>query len=348
MDPTSLSAACPLRRRRGSSYYRWRVKVLFAREQFNEGIPWSELAPLLPGWTIETCTREQVTDAAVDVDVVCPFGARIDRDVIAGSRFGLIQQFGVGVDGVDLDAANEYGVWVARLPGQLTGNADSVAELAICHVLSLLRRVDDARAGLRDGRWGQPVSRSLSDTTVLVVGLGSVGDAVVTRLQPFGPRLIAVRAHPERGAPEGVDEVLGVAELGGAVASADVIIGCATLDAASRGLFSAEVLARLRPGSVFVNVARGGLVDEDALLAALDDGRLAGAGLDVFATEPAEPQGRLVTHPRVIATPHVAGLTETMFRRSGELFAQNLREWAASGCPAWAANAPTGPIRQPR
>jgi phosphoglycerate dehydrogenase-like enzyme len=83
------------------------------------------------------------------------------------------------------------------------------------------------------------------------------------------------------------------------------------------------------------------------LLAALDDGRLAGAGLDVFATEPADPHGPLVTHPRVVATPHVAGLTETMFRRSGELFAQNLQQWAAGQTPAWAANAPSKPIRRP-
>lgn len=323
------------------------MRVLFAREQFNRGIPWSELAPLLPGWVIETCQRERIAEAAAEVDVVCPFGARVDRETISSSRFGLIQQFGVGLDGVDLQAATESGVWVARLPGDLTGNADSVAELAIHHVLSLLRRVDDARIGLREGRWGQPVGRSLSDATVLVVGLGSVGEAVVARLRAFGPRILAVRAHPQREAPEGVDRVVGPSQLGDVIAEADVIVGCATLDAASRGLFSAEVLARVRPGSVFVNVARGGLVDEDALLAALDDGRLAGAGLDVFAAEPADPHGPLVTHPRVIATPHVAGLTETMFRRSGELFAQNLQQWAAGQTPAWAANAPSEPIRRP-
>jgi phosphoglycerate dehydrogenase-like enzyme len=137
--------------------------------------------------------------------------ARIDREVITGSRFGPIQQFGVGLDGVDLEAASQAGVWVARLPGDLTGNADSVAELAIHHILSLMRRVDDARGGLRAGRWGQPVGRSLSEATVLLVGVGSVGSAIAARLRAFGPRLWAVRAQPSKGGPEGVERVVGVA-----------------------------------------------------------------------------------------------------------------------------------------
>lgn len=324
------------------------MRVLFAREQFNQGIPWSNLSPLLPGWAIEACPRERIPEAATEVDVVCPFGARVDRETIRSSRFGLIQQFGVGLDGVDVDAASEHGVWVSRLPGDQTGNADSVAELAIHHVLTLLRRVDAARKALREGRWGQPVGRSLSETVVLVVGLGTVGAAVVHRLRAFGPRILAVRAHPEREAPAGVERVVARAELAQVIADADVVIACATLDSASRGLFGASVFARARRGAVFVNVARGGLVDEDALLVALDEGRLAGAALDVFATEPVDPGSPLAANPHVVATPHVAGLTDTMFRRSAELFAQNLQRWARGQAPAWAANAPAEPIRRPR
>jgi phosphoglycerate dehydrogenase-like enzyme len=265
------------------------VEVLFARERFSAGVPWTELGPLLPGWTIRSCSAAELADRLGPADVLCPFGTPVDEGVIAAGRFGLLQQFGVGLDGIDLEAATEHGVWVARLPGELTGNADSVAELAVLLVLTLLRRFDDARQSLRERRWGQPMGRSVAECAVLIVGLGAVGRAVLARLRPFGSRIVAVRAHPERGGGDGVDWVGGVADLGAAVSQADVVVCCATLDAASQSLFGAEVLGSCKPGSIFVNVARGGLVDEVALLEALDSGVLAGAGLDVHATEPADP-----------------------------------------------------------
>jgi phosphoglycerate dehydrogenase-like enzyme len=178
----------------------------------------------------------------------------------------------------------------------LTGNADSVAEMAMLRVLALMRRLDEARAALRERRWGQPVGRSLVGSTVLVVGLGAAGTAIVNRLRPFGARITAVRAHPERGPIEGVAEVFGPGQLTRAVADADVIICCASLQEASQNLFDAAVFEAARPGSVFVNVARGGLLDEEALLRALNSGRLAGAGLDVLVTEPADPRSPLVAH----------------------------------------------------
>jgi phosphoglycerate dehydrogenase-like enzyme len=171
----------------------------------------------------------------------------------------------------------------------LTGNADSVAEMAMLRVLALMRRLDEARAALRERRWGQPVGRSLVGSTVLVVGLGAAGTAIVNRLRPFGARITAVRAHPERGPIEGVAEVFGPGQLTRAVADADVIICCASLQEASQNLFDAAVFEAARPGSVFVNVARGGLLDEEALLRALNSGRLAGAGLDVLVPNPPTP-----------------------------------------------------------
>ncbi|HEY2099767.1 MAG TPA: NAD(P)-dependent oxidoreductase, partial [Pseudonocardia sp.] len=104
---------------------------------------------------------------------------------------------------------------------------------------------------------GEPMSRSVADCTVLVVGLGAVGRAVVARLRPFGPRIVAVRAHPERGVGAGVEQVVGTCDLVGAVGQADVVIRAAVLDADSRGLFDARVFRSFEPGAVFINVARG-------------------------------------------------------------------------------------------
>ncbi|HEY2204297.1 MAG TPA: NAD(P)-dependent oxidoreductase [Pseudonocardia sp.] len=321
--------------------------MLFARERFAPDLPWSELRPLLPGWEITACPPPDVSDHLDGVDVLCPFWSPVTPATLGRARLGLVQQFGVGLDKVALDAATDAGVWVCRLPGDRTGNADSVADLAVLHVLAALRRLDEARAAPSRGGWGEPMGRSLLGTTTLLVGLGAIGTAVARRLAGFGTRLVGVRAHPERGGPPEVSEVLGPDALPAALATADVVVCGALAGPDNRHLFDARAFAAVRPGAVFVNVARGSLVDEDALLAALDSGRLAAAGLDVFDAEPADPAHPLWTHPRVLATPHVGGLTEAMFRRSAELFAGNLARWADGRPPEWAVNEPPAPRTPP-
>jgi phosphoglycerate dehydrogenase-like enzyme len=317
------------------------VRVLFAREEISAGLSWADLAGLLPGWELGGCPPGALADHLDGADVICPLGVPVDAAVLAAGEFGLVQQFGVGLDGVDVPAATDLGVWVARVPGDAGGNADSVAELAVLHLLALARRLEESRAALAAGDWGaRPVGRSLLDSTVLIVGLGAIGVAVAQRLAPFGPRLLAVRARPALGAPACVQDVGGPDRLPELLAQADAVICCAMLHGGTAGLFGAEQFAAMRPGALFVNVARGGLVDEAALLAALDSGQVGGAGLDVFAREPADPDEPLLRHPRVLATPHAGWLTGLMFQRTGEVFAANLRRWAAGDDPCWAVNTP--------
>jgi phosphoglycerate dehydrogenase-like enzyme len=315
--------------------------LLFGRERFTAELAWTELAPQLPGWTIRTCPPAAIGDNLAGVDVVCPFGAWVDSAVLETGMFGLVHQYGVGLEKVDVDRATELGIWVARVPGDAAGNADSVAELAVLHLLALLRRLDDARAALRDRRWeSRPTGGSLLGATVVIVGLGAIGTAVARRLASFGTGLLGVRAHPERGGPPGVSQVAGPGQLRGMLSQADAVVCCAMFDASDPAMFGPAEFAAMKPGAIFVNVARGGLVDETALLAALESGQLAGAGLDVHATEPADPGSPLLCHPRVLATPHVGALTEVMFRRTGAVFAENVLRWAAGEPPRWAANAP--------
>jgi phosphoglycerate dehydrogenase-like enzyme len=315
--------------------------VLFGRERFTEELAWTELAPLLPGWTIRSCTRDAIAAYLDDVGVVCPFGSRVDRAVLEAGTFGLVHQFGVGLEKVDIGRATELGVWVARVPGEAAGNADSVAELAVLYLLALLRRLDDARAALREGRWeSRPTGGSLLGATVAIVGLGAIGSALARRLAPFGPRLLGVRARPELGGPAGVEQVCGPDRLTDVLSQADAVVCCAMFDASNAQMFGPAAFAAMKPGAIFVNVARGGLVDEAALLAALESGQVGAAGLDVHAAEPADPESALLRHPRVLATPHVGGLTVVMFRRTGAVFADNVLRWAAGQPPRWAANKP--------
>lgn len=316
-------------------------RVLFGAPRFTAELSWADLAAELPGWEISACPRRQLADHVDGVDVVCPWGSPVDAATLEAGTFGLVQQFGVGLEKVDVPAATELGVWVARIPGDVGGNADSVAELAVLQLLALVRRLDETREALRNRRWEQrPLGGTLLGSTILIVGLGAIGNAVAARLSGFGARLLGVRARPERGGPAGLDEVAGPAQLGRLLGQADAVVCCAMLDAGNAGMFGAAAFAAMKPGAVFVNVARGGLVDEAALLAALESGQVGGAGLDVHATEPADPESGLRRHPRVFATPHVGALTRTMFTRSGRAFAQNLDRWVRGDVPRWAVNSP--------
>jgi D-3-phosphoglycerate dehydrogenase len=140
-----------------------------------------------------------------------------------------------------------------------------------------------------------------------------------------------------------VAEVAGLEGLPALLGQADVVVCCAMLHEGNAGMFGPAEFAAMKPGALFVNVARGGLVDEAALLAALDAGQVGGAGLDVHAREPADPDSALLRHPRVFATPHAGGLTRMMFTRTGRVFAENLERWAAGQPPRWAVNAPAAP-----
>jgi hypothetical protein len=244
--------------------------VLFGRERFTAELAWTDLAPLLPGWTFRTCPPAAVADHLEGVDVVCPFGAWIDAPVLDAGTFGLVHQFGVGLEKVDIARATELGVWVARVPGDSGGNADSVAELAVMLVLVLLRRLAESVDALHGRRWeSRPTGRSLAGATVAIVGLGAIGSAVAERLAPFGTRLVGVRAHPELG---GLENVVGPGELAAVLGGADAVVCCAMFDGTNARMFGEAEFAAMKPGAIFVNVARGGLVDEAALLAALESG----------------------------------------------------------------------------
>jgi phosphoglycerate dehydrogenase-like enzyme len=263
----------------------------------------------LPQDEILDCSSEEVADFARQVEVLVPLIAPVTADILASPRLRLVQQFGAGLDGVDIGAASRHGVYVANVPSGETANADSVAELAILLMLALARRWPRAQENLHARRVGAPVGTTLMGKTVTIVGFGGIGRALAKRLRAFGVRILAVsrRGSP---APEGeADHHVALSALPEALREADFVVVATPLTDETRGLIGRDALACVKRGAFLINVARGPVVDREALLAALTSEKLAGAGLDVFWEEPPDPADPLFSL-NVVATPHIGGATD--------------------------------------
>jgi phosphoglycerate dehydrogenase-like enzyme len=251
-------------------------------------------------------------------DVMLPAMSRIDgalMDRIEGLR--LIQQWGAGLEGVDIAAATERKIAVANVPTPGTGNAESVAEWCVMAAIALSRRLPLAQETIRTGgTWGTPLGRALIGRTAGIVGLGGIGQALAVRLRPFGMRLIGLQRRPEPALAErlGMEWVDGPERLAELLRRSDYLFLCVPLTEQTRHLIDEAALAMLPPKACIINAARGGLLSTQAMLRALQEGRLIGAGLDVFEQEPLDPASPLLSRADVIATSHVAGVTDVSYR----------------------------------
>lgn len=244
----------------------------------------------------------------------------VDADVIAAAdRLKVIARAGIGLDNVDVDAATARGVLVCNAP---QSNVVSAAEHAVALLLSLARRIPEADASLRRGEWKRSALQGteLHGKVLGVLGLGRIGTLVAQRCSAFGMRLIAYDPYvtPERAARLGVDLVGTVAEV---CAQADVITVHLPKTADTLGIIGREELQAMKPSALLVNAARGGLVDEDALVEALREGWIRGAALDVFATEPLG-ESALRELPNVVLTPHLGASTEEAQDKAGTMVAE--------------------------
>jgi phosphoglycerate dehydrogenase-like enzyme len=266
--------------------------------------------------------RRELGDADVMLHVLAPVTAALME---AAPRLRLVQKIGVGVDAIDRDFARRRGIAVCNMPGT---NTIAVAELALGLMLAALRRVASLDAGLRAGR-GWPAGPAdldaageIAGSCVGLVGYGAVARRLRRVLEALGAEVIVhSRSVPDDGAVN--------VPLDALLERADIVSLHLPLDSGTRNLFDAGRLARFRPGAVLVNTARGPLVDEAALAAALREGRIAAAGLDVFAVEPPAADNPLFGLRNVVATPHVAWMTPGTWRRSLAVAAENCRRLAA-------------------
>lgn len=298
---------------------------------------------ILPGHEVLTCDPHRIAENLDGVDVVVPGVAEVNRDVLRRGTFGLVHQPGVGLDSIDIEAATELGVWVAHLPSDVTGNAVSVAEHAVFLALAVSRHLHESEAALAARKLGQPVGQALYGKTACIIGLGNIGSRLAQRLNAFAMSIIGVDPRPVRIEGVSLTALYPPEKLAEAVRAADYVFVCAAGDKSNHGLIDARILSAMKQGAFLVNVARGGLVDSAALLDALRSGHVAGAGLDVFETEPVDPAEPLLQQPNVVATPHIAGVTELNLRKAHELLREHLQAYALGQRFAGLVNEPPRP-----
>ncbi len=302
------------------------MRILFAAPENAWGGFLNLIRAELPGHQFEATGRFEV-DTLKGFDVLIPTMCTVSAlQLETGDRLRLIQQCGSGLEMVDLDAAHRRRIRVANVPTDISGNADSVAELGVYMIIGLSRDVRGMAASLADRRMGQPQGRALRGRTVGLIGLGGIGRALVKRLRAFDVNLIGIkRSDPDAARVElGLEWVGGSGDLEVLLAKSDFVVLCLPVTPASHHLIDHQALRCMRKDAFLINLARGGLVDRKALREALAAGEIAGAGLDVFWEEPPDPQDPIFKY-NVLATPHVAGSTDVSMRGIVQVVGENIR-----------------------
>jgi phosphoglycerate dehydrogenase-like enzyme len=211
-----------------------------------------------------------------------------------------------------------------------------VAEHVIALIFALAKKIPQAVRLQEKRTWGQEAiwkqgahPREIAGATLGLIGVGSIGRRVAQMASALSMRVIAVREHPEKGKPDGVQAVFAPSQLDDMLRQSDYVVLAAPLIAATQGLINADRLAVMKPEACLINVGRGAQVDEAALITALSTRRIAGAALDVFEREPLPPESPLWNVDNLLITPHTAGLTEKLWHRHYDLFSDNLRRYLA-------------------
>jgi D-3-phosphoglycerate dehydrogenase len=283
-------------------------------------------------------SREELCSSIADYDaLVVRSQVQVDADLIAaGHRLVVVGRAGVGVDNVDLDAATRAGITVVNAP---TGNTIAAAEHTLALLFALARRIAAADASVRRGEWkrSQFTGNELRGRTLGIVGLGKIGQAIADRARALEMSILGVDPFvtAEQAALHGVELV----EFDALLARSDVITVHVPLTRTTRGLIGLEALAKMKPGALILNVARGGIVDEAAVAQALRKGQLGGAGIDVFEHEP-PTDSPLLDAPNTVLTPHLGASTEEAQVLVAEEVAGQVLDVLAGRPARYAVNAP--------
>ncbi|HVC42122.1 MAG TPA: D-2-hydroxyacid dehydrogenase [Candidatus Saccharimonadales bacterium] len=279
-----------------------------------------------PGVTINLAEHHEKVDPYIaDADVLITFGAHMDDRVLEqGVNLRWIQALGTGVDGIADRAVLRAGVLVTNLHG-LHGPA--VSESVLASMLALARDLPRSLANQRRAQWQRFPVRLLKGKTAGILGVGAIAADLAPKCGALGMRVVGV-SSTQRTVP-GFERVWGLERLGQVAGEVDYLVLLTPYTAATHGIVNAQVLAAMRPSSFLINVARGGVIDEPALVTALEEHRIAGAALDVFNEEPLPPDHPLWTLDNVILTPHIAGFHAGYIDDALPIVEENMRRFIA-------------------
>ena len=277
-------------------------------------------------------SRDALIAAMQECDVLVPTVTdSIDADMIAaaGADLRLIANFGAGTEHIDLEAAAARKILVTNTPGVFT---DDTADLAMAVIIGVPRRIREGTGLIRRGEWTGwaptgMLGRKLGDKVLGILGMGRIGQAVAHRARAFG---LEVVYYNRRRLPDAVEKMLGaryVETVDALVEQADILTIHSPLTDETKGLIDERRINMMKPGSSIVNTARAEIIDQEAMIAALQSGQLAGAGLDVYPDEPRVDQ-RLIDHPNVMTLPHIGSATVEGREASGDKVIANIRFWA--------------------
>ncbi|WP_421991553.1 2-hydroxyacid dehydrogenase [Qipengyuania sp.] len=277
-------------------------------------------------------TREQLVAAMQDCDVLVPTVTdRIDAEMLAqaSADLGLIANFGAGTEHLDLEAAASRDIMVTNTPGVFT---DDTADLAMAGIIGVPRRIREGVELIRSGKWSGWTPTALLGTKLAgkvlgIVGMGRIGQAVAHRARAFG---LEIAYHNRKRLPEAVERMFQarwVESLDDLMGEADILTLHCPAGPGTHHMIDERRIGLMKDGASLINTARGDLVDQEALIAALEGGRLAGAGLDVYPDEP-NVDRRLIRHPNVMTLPHIGSATREGREESGLKVIANIRMWA--------------------
>ena len=289
------------------------------------------LRELLPEsqFELEAVDTPEAYDAMTDAEIMILRIFKAPAEVIERNKnLKMILRWGAGYDSVDIQAAGERGILVTNTPG---ANAGAVAELAVMLMLAVGRKLLCHHESLRQGEWSKNTflnsSYSLNNKVVGIIGAGNIGRQVARRVQAFGAKTqyydefkLTPAVETEFSLPYVTFEEL--------IKTSDIITLHIPLTDQTKHIIGAKELERMKPGAIVINTARGGLVDDCALAAAVRDGRLRGAGLDGVEREPLSPDDELLQDPNIIVTPHVGGGTADIGDVILPMLAQDIRDFA--------------------
>lgn len=316
------------------------MRILFAGKAFER--VWSRIERHFRGHEVRISADGNLGEDLSWAEVLVAPPMKVDEELLSrsGTALCLVQQWGTGIEGIDVDACTSRGIPVCNVPSRGTGNAEGVAELAIMLMMLLARRYERCRDSIRNGRLHAPQGVALWKKRVCVVGLGNLGQCLVERLNGLGMEVVGVnRSYHDRFSSWGLHAFYSLDKLTSALPGCRFVLLATAMTSETRGFFAEPQFAAMDNDAFLINVARADLVVREALTDALDSESIAGAGLDVFWDEPADPDDPLLHSSRVVLTPHIGGVTDASLDGVAAFIGRNVDLVARRAVPLSCVNA---------